>query len=48
LHSAVGTERGHHGRDRMEYSWILDLQLPMEAVFITNKVVSSNPARGEV
>ena len=25
--------------------WLLDLQLPMQSVFITTKVVSSNPAK---
>ena len=28
--------------------WWLDLQLPMQSVSITTKVVSSNPAYGEV
>ena len=28
--------------------WSLDLQLPMQSVSITTKVVSSNPAYGEV
>ena len=28
--------------------WWLDLQLPMQSVPITTKVVSSNPAHGEV
>ena len=28
--------------------WYLDLQLPMQSVPITNNVVSSNPAQGEV
>ena len=29
-------------------SWSLDLQLPVQSVPITNKVVSSNPSHGEV
>jgi hypothetical protein len=28
--------------------WYLDLQLPMQSVPITTKVVSSNPVHGEV
>ena len=28
--------------------WLLDLQLPMQSVHITTKVVSSNPAHGDV
>ena len=28
--------------------WQLDLQLPIQSVAITTKVVSSNPAHGEV
>ena len=28
--------------------WYLDLQLPMQSVHITTKVVSLNPAHGEV
>jgi hypothetical protein len=28
--------------------WLLDLQLPVQSVPITNKVVSSNPVHGEV
>jgi hypothetical protein len=28
--------------------WQLDIKLPMQSVSITNKVVSSNPANGEV
>jgi hypothetical protein len=28
--------------------WLLDLQLSMQSVHITTKVVSSNPAHGEV
>jgi hypothetical protein len=28
--------------------WYLDLQLPMQSVPITTKVVSSNPGHGEV
>jgi hypothetical protein len=28
--------------------WQLDLQLPMQSVLITTKVMSSNPANGEV
>ena len=28
--------------------WLLDLQLPMQSVPITTKVVSSSPAHGEV
>ena len=28
--------------------WLLDLQLPMQSVPITTKVVSCNPAHGEV
>ena len=28
--------------------WYLDLQLPMQSVPITTKVVSSNPAHGEM
>jgi hypothetical protein len=28
--------------------WVLDLQLPMQSVSITTKVVSSNPDQGEV
>ena len=34
---------GHHGCDRM-----IDLQLPVQSVPITTKIVSSNPAHGEV
>jgi hypothetical protein len=29
-------------------AWKLDLQLPMQSVFITTNVVSSNPANGKV
>ena len=29
-------------------AWKLDLQLPMQSVFITTKVVRSNPVHGEV
>ena len=28
--------------------WKLDLQLPVQSMFITTKVVSSNPVHGEV
>ena len=28
--------------------WLLDLQLPLQSVSITTKVVSSKPAHGEV
>ena len=28
--------------------WLLDLQLPMQSVPITTKVMTSNPAHGEV
>jgi len=28
--------------------WQLDLQLPMQSVYITTKVVSSNPVHGDV
>ena len=37
---------GHHGRGRMVVGFTL--QLPMQSVPITTKVVSSNPAHGEV
>ena len=37
------TNRGRPGRDRM-----VDLQLYIQSVPITTKVVSSNPAHGEV
>jgi hypothetical protein len=30
------------------FVWYLDLQLHMKSVLITTKVVSSNPAHGEV
>jgi hypothetical protein len=33
---------------RLSWSWSLDLQLPMQSVPITTKVVSSNPTHGEV
>ena len=36
--------RGRHGHDRM----VVDLQLPVQSVPITTKVVSSNPVHGEV
>jgi hypothetical protein len=35
---------GHHGCDRM----VVGLQLPMQSVPITTKVMSSNPAQGRV
>jgi hypothetical protein len=38
--------RGCRGRDRMVVG--LDLRLPMHSVPITTKVVSSNPAHGEM
>ena len=37
------TYRGHRGRDRMVVGFI---QLHMQSVPITTKVVSSNPAHG--
>jgi hypothetical protein len=36
--------QGSHGRDRM----VVDLQLPVQSVPITTKVVSSNPVHGKV
>ena len=36
--------RGHRGRDRM----VVDLQLPVQSVPITTKVVSLNPVHGEM
>ena len=36
--------RGHRGRDRM----VVGLQLSMQSEHITTKVMSSNPAHGEV
>ena len=36
--------RHGHGHDRM----VVDLQLPVQSVPITTKVVSSNPVHGEV
>ena len=38
------SNRGCHGRDDM----VVELQLPVQSVPITTKVVSSNPIHGEV
>ena len=40
----VTSTRRPRGRDRM----VVDVQLPVQSVPITTKVVSSNPAHGEV
>ena len=34
-----------HGAVVVVIAWSLDLQLPMQSVFITTNVVSSNPAQ---
>ena len=41
------TYRNRRGRDSMIHM-LLDLQLPMQLVIITTKVVNSNPANGAV
>ena len=41
---SVTSTRRPRGRDRM----VVDVQLPVQSVPITTKVVSSNPAHGEV
>ena len=40
----LNIERGYRGCDRM----IVDLQLPVQSVHVTTKIVCSKPAHGEV
>ena len=48
----MSTERGTYNTCRwtrgLMIIWLLDLQLPVQSVPITTKVVSSNPVHGEV